>query len=804
MSRFASAALFLIPGLVQMTANAAERPESAAPIVAPAKVTRVDIPEPLLKAGKQFDLDLSSVPAFRDQRNWMELSYFGNRRGMVLPHKACVIVEFGCKRFWLADCFPHPDPTTVVGPFTGNAITMLDLPAVMRDGLEKRNYGTHIHAISAMMRCDDPALAKLGLDALPHAMKARPSDVQSFLHYTEKLLPGRRDAYATMGLAKEADAAAIAMDLARKRIAAVTVQSAKRAYHPGYDPENEQRHGIGVLPDEAWGEAKDGLQAALTVPETLMLNEQFPVHFVVRNASAAPIRFSIRGHTGNLRVRFGDSRHSGGTEGIGGHRQALTHWVLDPGHQTAVLAAKLQIMAEDELRPKGALGNGTPGPVTVWASTSSRDKWSHAPDRDPELVAVPDDEWKGYVKTAERTFTLVADKIPFKPSPPLDLPENHDLAFVRGFPEGLDYHRSEVVTLDPAINLYLNNTDDAHWIIDHNTYHATLAWGPIPADRLEELGLLNRIDVDSRELVATTGDHWDGYRRVNALVGGAKPLAALGLQLVPELKIPDLHGVPPDGLIRLIRSRRSALVAMGLEKETQSALDLLTKVYPPMSPDDAFTVVSTTKLPAGLPDNAWGPENEGLCAAALMPDTITDGATETVRIFIRNTSERDIHLTVSDHSGYDYATATDLKGISLPSERPIVHPNGFSGFIAPVYDPGIARQNPPLATLTRILLKPGAVHELETLTGLAYATDEEAGRSMTMGRWPEGTPAVTTITGPPTNALVTWHLHTANGAEYSKDLKRRTWPARGGWSGILTTAPGKVSLQSRPAVSEDR
>ncbi len=53
-----------------------------------------------------------------------------------------------------------------------------------------------------------------------------------------------------------------------------------------------------------------------------------------------------------------------------------------------------------------------------------------------------------------------------------------------------------------------------------------------------------------------------------------------------------------------------------------------------------------------------------------MPDAITDGATENVRIFIRNTSDRDIRLTVSDHAGYDYATATDPKDERMRT-RPI-------------------------------------------------------------------------------------------------------------------------------------
>lgn len=144
-----------------------------------------------------------------------------------------------------------------------------------------------------------------------------------------------------------------------------------------------------------------------------------------------------------------------------------------------------------------------------------------------------------------------------------------------------------------------------------------------------------------------------------------------------------------------------------------------------------------------------------------------------------------------------------MKGAPLPSDRPLVYPSGFSGFIVPEYDPGVSQQNPPTATLTKLLLKPGAVYELKTPTALSYpiAKPEAAngGRMMGFGQpWPEGTPAVTSLSGPPVEAFVTWHLHTANGAEYSKKDGQRTWPTRGGWSGILETAPAKMSLQAAP------
>ncbi|MEJ6581027.1 MAG: hypothetical protein QNL33_16035 [Akkermansiaceae bacterium] len=67
-----------------------------------------------------------------------------------------------------------------------------------------------------------------------------------------------------------------------------------------------------------------------------------------------------------------------------------------------------------------------------------------------------------------------------------------------------------------------------------------------------------------------------------------------------------------------------------------------------------------------------------------------------------------------------------------------------------------------------------------------------------MEEW-EGTdekPARTIITSPPTETLITWRLHTANEAEDSDDPTSRTWPAKGGWTGILETAPLKISLDA--------
>ena len=67
-------------------------------------------------------------------------------------------------------------------------------------------------------------------------------------------------------------------------------------YRRGYDPENlseEQRATAVILPQEAWGEAVDGLQAALSLPPILRMNEVATPQLVVRNAGKKTIRFFL-------------------------------------------------------------------------------------------------------------------------------------------------------------------------------------------------------------------------------------------------------------------------------------------------------------------------------------------------------------------------------------------------------------------------------------------------------------------------------------------------------------------------------
>jgi hypothetical protein len=129
-----------------------------------------------------------------------------------------------------------------------------------------------------------------------------------------------------------------------------------------------------------------------------------------------------------------------------------------------------------------------------------------------------------------------------------------------------------------------------------------------------------------------------------------------------------------------------------------------------------------------------------------------------------------------------------------------VYPVAFSGFLAPEIDPGTLQQSPPLTTLTKLRLKPGAIYRLKTGTHLGYAMENRQRPlppAVAIAIGPNQDlqePARTTLIHKPVEALVTWHLHTTNGTAWDLKAEERTWPAKGGWSGILETAPIKVTL----------
>ena len=363
-------------------------------------------------------------------------------------------------------------------------------------------------------------------------------------------------------------------------------------------------------------------------------------------------------------------------------------------------------------------------------------------------------------------------------------------------PDSLSRPHTEWIQFRDGLEFALDSSQDAHWLLDYGTYNEVVAWGPIPAAQLEKLKLLDRIQELSGSYIREADHNSEVEGRIGALVRCENPLAAIGLAFIPTMSLPNPpQSIPSDSLERTIRDRRVKLEEMGLAVPTQRALDILTANAPPMPTDSQFTVVSSTEIPLGLNEAAWGPVNAGLQAAALMPQSLLAEKTSNVQLFIRNVSEHDVRLAVSQRGGYDYATVVNAEGDRLLSFRPLIFPSAFASVIAPELNPGQTGQQPPTATLLKILLRPQAVLQLAPKTGLCFhLPDKPTGPFHTSPRDNE-TPAVTHISAVPTTAWVTWHLHTANGAIYSSDARQRLWPARGSWSGILTTAPVKIQLR---------
>gem|GEM_PF-2641311 len=773
------------------------QPAANAPIVAPDDATPVAIPAVISDYARQARLDMTGTSAWHDSRNILELSMYGKRRGVPVNKGVTVLIEYGVKRFWLVDRFPAPAKITVVGPFSGDAISTLKVGQAIRQGLVHGNYSTYIQTISTLLLCDDSRLVRLGLECVPPAVGGEVENVGTFLHFIEHALPRRRAAFVHMGFKKETDTALASMQQARVRIAAVTREQEPPQYSPGYDPAITQRNQIRGLPDAAWGQAVNGLQAGVSAPEKIRLNEVVTFYLVVRNISQKTIRVSLPERPILVNVQPDGSSISYSMARAGGRLRA---WELQPGQQTNIPSPPFQALVPGDVGIKYALTRLQPGMHWLNVRTGAGgDRWVTDADGKRRRVVPSKDEWTGWLKAAKRSVEITAEKAPFTIGPLKELPPGHGLEHVVGTPASLNRSRTQWIErpeeqsepLD-ALSIALNGERDEHWLIESETYNRPIYWGPVSAKRLKDLKLIEAVRQRSREHIENATYAYDAEDRIEALVRCAEPLPAVGLQLVSELKVPESEGrIPSDDLVRTIRDRRVELEAMGLAAPLQEALTILTANDPPLPDDSQFRVISHLDLPAGLSKDAWGPVNAGLRAAALMPEVIPAGATVNSRLFVRNVSDQDVRLTVSERAGYDYATAVDTQGNKLQSIRPWVYPTFFGSGIGPELNPGQSTRSPPVATLSLVLLKPGAVLELTTKTALSFHAPDSPAVSLSPV---DDKQAVTQIKSKPTTALITWHLHAANGAIHSKDLKRRLWPAKGGWSGILTTAPVAVKL----------
>ena len=580
-------------------------------------------------------------------------------------------------------------------------------------------------------------------------------------------------------------------------------------YKAGYDPEIEKRDGVGVIAEQHWGEPSGGLQAAISAPDRLRINEEGEIFIVVRNVSDKPVRVSLVSNLQNMRLRpIGDPTKFYGVMASPDGRPD-NRWQIAPGHQVNIPLPTLWVMNDDGLiGPSRARRDIPPGTYNIHGSIWARDTVYASNDGTRrESNQRPADEWRGSLGARPRKIEILEEEIEFKVTPPVELGTDHDLEPILNFKRNL-YSDSPArfdVGRVQAHMLRLELHSDGGWLLDKHAYDRAVVWGPISDKVLERSGLLAEVERQVRATLDAGPDRgsrdgsWRAMRRVRALVASTRAGALLGFELAKKLQLPaqSIHHHSHDALVRTIRDRRLEFAGMGIGEQAAAALAFLTRNDAPLPDAGEFKVVVRHHLPAV----EWGPEIAGLRAAALMPESLAEGEIREVRLFIRNTSNRDIFVAVSERKGYDYPIATSAEGTRLEVERALVYPNFFSSALRPETNPGQMTSNPPLATLQKLKLEPGAVFELETKTTLRFMKPGTPRGEVpfAMGQPPAGEaakPALSTILAEPGEAVVTWRLHSANGAQYSPDLKRRLWPAKDGWSGLLETAAVKVRLKS--------
>ena len=543
------------------------------------------------------------------------------------------------------------------------------------------------------------------------------------------------------------------------------------------------------LDDLKWGEVKRGLQAAIRGPERVRMNEVVSVMFYVRNVGDKRITVTFPEQP-SVYVRPVGSRT---TYGAGREGDEIATWELEPGAHIMIPSAPIQFLVEGDVGRKDALKSIRPR-AHHWSAKLGAvgERWVTGPDGIAKKVLPVPGHWRGDLRAPPQPMEVLHEKVATVITAPGEFPDDH------GLKPNFDPPRvkSADIELREGLVLMLDSAADQHWLHEYGRHSRSIYWGPLSGRQLEEFGLLPLLRESTKAYFERSVLSYQ-HQRIAALVSSSEPIARIGLECVSLLELPESGDLVTSELIRAIRDRRVEFKAMGLEKQMRKAVEVLAVHESPMPDDAKFHIVEDKKIPVSMPRIAWGPENDGLRAALLMPAEIAKGETAIARLFIRNVSSKDVRLTVSDRPGYDYATVTTDKGDSLRSERPFVVPPGFASGISPEYYPNQFTTNPPTTTLTKIILKPGAVYELKTITALCYNPPLDDGLGRPLNWNPKiDEPAVTFVRTAPTKALVTWQLQTANGSIHSEDLSKQLWPAKGGWTGVLTTAPTMVTLKA--------
>ena len=560
-------------------------------------------------------------------------------------------------------------------------------------------------------------------------------------------------------------------------------------YQPGIDSEGAWPEGIHKPDDDAWSEPVKGLSAVITAPEKLRYDDEVVVYVLLKNTSAKLIRVTLPKLIG-IQIWETESTLNGG---VSANNHYFTHWELAPGQIATTETPLFSFSRGDGISLKHAKDLG-PGQLEIRTGIGAGgENWEiFREDGQARRVEYADDEWIGYIKGLKHRFDLLDEDAPVVIAAPEELGEGHGLVASLKRPD--EAMSSIGFQLRDGLSLQLSDVSDNFWLYDWKLYDRTIYWGPFAGDALEKSGLLQLVEANLRKNLPES--------TLRNFVGRSKPFAKLALDLAPSIKsVESIHpNTPASRLARTIHDNRVRLREMGLGENAVAALKVLDAGLPVLPPKAEFrTIEAVWKAPI-LKDELWGPENDGLRAAAVMPAKIKEGDTASVKLLIKNVSKHPIFMTVSDRKGYDYATVTDTEGIELEARHDPVWTGGYFGNAIMEYNPGEQPMHPPCTTLTKLELAPGAIWIVKTKAALSYdhpARPRKVEEALTGG--PDSDPENPDITKLETEvkeAVITWHLHTANGSAYSKDLRKQLWPAKGGWTGLLETAPQKVKLQS--------
>ena len=370
---------------------------------------------------------------------------------------------------------------------------------------------------------------------------------------------------------------------------------------------------------------------------------------------------------------------------------------------------------------------------------------------------------------------------------PAEFPTNHGISSSPKLPPNLD--RRMKVRLPDGRWLYLDPVSGEHWIYVPTVDGTATYWGPTTTDQLVKFGLLEKIATIWMEKANTDRNkngNRDSQRAAPALLAARDtPLSALGLRIATTTLMENGYS---EDIVDSLREQRVKLISQGLEKEMRAALNRLTANEPPLPKLTEFTAIKTSaQLPAGFADSMWGPADEGLCAAAVMPAEIPLNDYVPVRFFFKNVGDHPLYLAVCKLGTFNHPEVKDAKGQPVHLKLPVIYSGMASGAAMPLRYP-----DGQWAPLTRLMLAPGVVYELEPSYlhwELQPPPRDQNHRPSVDGKISQST---TNIYGPAGEVTIRWNLKTTSGRQVDR---KHQWPTKGCWSGVPQTPPQRVMLK---------